>query len=122
MSNPDAPEFPSPFELEERPLLTLVELRMRRFSGKIRSKPNWWTKVYDQDIAAKWRAEMVEYDRSMVETHWGGEKRLKWERGKLWPRDCITDAQLDYIFQELKHEAKRYDEDTGIFVRSIAMF
>ena len=111
-------EFPSPFTFKEREPTTLVELRMRLFSSKIRSKPDWWDKVNDAAIAQKWREEMIEQDRALVERLWGGEERLiNWEDGaKKWPRERITPAQLDYIFQELKYEAARRDPETGIFV------
>ena len=33
-------------------------------------------------------------------------------------RSKITDAQLDYIFDQLRYEATRYDAATGIFVRT----
>ena len=110
--------FPSPFYFLDRNPYTLVELRMRLFSGNIRSKPNWWEKVHDASIVAKWREEMIEQDRILVERLWGGEERLvNWEDGaKKWPRERITLAQLDYIFQELKYEAARRDPGTGIFV------
>ena len=108
-------DFPSPFEFEQYEPITLVELRMRYFSGKIRSKPNWWDKVKDADIAARWRQEIVDHDRDMVEQFWGGEERYEYYK-KKWPRERITDAQLDYIFAELKHVADQRDPDTGIFV------
>lgn len=38
---------------------------------------------------------------------------------KKWPRDTITDAQLDYIFDQLKYEASQRDPSTGIFVSSL---
>ena len=106
------------FQHKEREPTTLVELRMRLFSSKIRSKPDWWDKVNDAAIAQKWREEMIEQDRILVERLWGGEERLvNWEDGaKKWPRERITPAQLDYIFQELKYEAARRDPGTGIFV------
>ena len=109
--------FPSPFLFIPRQPVTLVELRMRTFSGTIRSKPNWWTKVHDPEIVAKWRQEMIEQDRATVDRLWGGEKRFECGSGeKKWPRDPITDAQLDYIFDQLTYEAGRYDEATGIVV------
>ncbi|KAH9894735.1 hypothetical protein C8Q73DRAFT_745225 [Cubamyces lactineus] len=93
---------------------------MRTFSGAIRSKPNWWTKVHDADIVAKWRQEMVDQDRATVDELWGGEERLEHGRGeKQWPRDPITDAQLAYIFDQLRYEAGRYDEATGIYASAV---
>ncbi|KAI0323563.1 hypothetical protein GY45DRAFT_602048, partial [Cubamyces sp. BRFM 1775] len=113
-------EFPSPFFFKEREPVTLVELRMRTLSGLIRSKPNWWTKVNDADIVAKWQQEMVDQDRATVDQLWGGEERFEHGRGeKQWPRDPITDAQLAYIFDQLRYEAGRYDEVTGIFASAV---
>ncbi|KAI0324708.1 hypothetical protein GY45DRAFT_1349273 [Cubamyces sp. BRFM 1775] len=88
----------------------------------IRSKPNWWTKVHDAEIIAKWRQEMVEQDRATVDRLWGGEGRFEHGDGKKkWPRDPITNAQLDYIFGQLRYEAGRYDEPTGIFAVAVPM-
>ncbi|KAI0708762.1 hypothetical protein C8T65DRAFT_740144 [Cerioporus squamosus] len=90
--------FPSPFFFINRHPYTLVELRMRQFSGKIRLKPNWWQKVYDASIVAKWREEIIAQDRALVEKLWGGKERYKLGRGKKtkkWPRYPISKAQLD---------------------------
>ncbi|RPD76243.1 hypothetical protein L226DRAFT_505549 [Lentinus tigrinus ALCF2SS1-7] len=112
--------FPSPFMFEDREPTTLVELRMRSFSGKIRSKPNWWEKVDNPTIVNKWRQEMIEQDRALVDKLWAGKERLICEEdNKKWPRDPITQIQLDYIFDELKYEAAQRDADTGIFATSI---
>ncbi|KAI9060773.1 hypothetical protein FKP32DRAFT_1577374 [Trametes sanguinea] len=93
---------------------------MRTFSGMIRSKPDWWAKVNDPDLVEKWRREMVEQDRDTVEKLWGGEERFEHGWGdKQWPRDPITDVQLNYIFEQLKYEASQRDEDTGIFAAAI---
>ncbi|RPD55181.1 hypothetical protein L226DRAFT_562957 [Lentinus tigrinus ALCF2SS1-7] len=112
--------FPSPFTFEQREPTTLVELRMRSFSGKIRSKPNWWQKVEDPSVVKKWREEIVEQDRVLVDKFWGGEERLIClDNSKKWSRDTITQVQIDYIFDELKYEAAQRDPDTGIFATSI---
>ncbi|OSD06643.1 hypothetical protein PYCCODRAFT_1383781 [Trametes coccinea BRFM310] len=112
--------FPSPFVFNNREPITLIELRMRRFSGMIRSKPDWWAKINDPQLVAKWRQEMVEQDREAVDRLWGGEERYKHGSGKKkWPRDAITEAQLDYIFDQLKYEASQRDEETGIFASAI---
>ncbi|OBZ77481.1 hypothetical protein A0H81_02708 [Grifola frondosa] len=116
MSNPpELPEFPSPFNFINNVPITLVELRMRNFSGQIREKPRWWEKVHDADIVAKWRSEIIEQDEKVVEQFWGGEKRFDDGNGeKKWPREKITGAQLDYIFDELKDLAQAIDHETGI--------
>lgn len=114
------PEFPSPFVFNNRDPITLVELRMRRFSGIIRAKPSWWEKVHDAELVAKWRAEMVEQDRVSVDSLWRGVGHSDIDcEEKKWPRDPLTDAQLDYIFAQLKYEADRRDPATGICVKFI---
>ncbi len=80
---------------------------MRQFSGKVRQKTRWWEKVFDTAIASKWRDEIIEQNRVLVDKFWGGEERLRAGHGeKKWPRDPITTAQLDYIFDELKYYAR----------------
>ncbi len=110
--------FPSPFVFIPREPVTLVELRMRRFAGLVRAKSDWWKKVQDAGLVAKWRAEIVEQDRATVEQFWGYHGRYEFGSGeKQWPRDPITDAQLDYIFDQLKYEAGQLDTTAkGIFV------
>ncbi|KAI0716776.1 hypothetical protein C8Q76DRAFT_839679 [Earliella scabrosa] len=99
---------------------------MRQLSGRIRSKPTWWEKVFDDPVVAKWRTEIVEQDRALVEQLWGGEERFNvpdpdHDEGsqKQWPRDPITDAQLDYMFDELRHDAKQRDPETEIVATAI---
>ena len=112
-----AGDFPSPFDWDAREPITLVELRMRYLSGKILAKPNWWEKIHDASLVAKWRQEMVDQDRAAVETTWGLEER-RWHEytTKHWPRDLITDAQLDYVFDELRYVSSQRDDATGIYV------
>ncbi|KAH9884533.1 hypothetical protein C8Q73DRAFT_770645 [Cubamyces lactineus] len=112
--------FPAPFEFQEREPVTVVERRMRIMSFYIRIKPDWWMKVNDPEIVAKWRAEMIEQDAEALEELWGGEKRFDHGNGeKPWPREPVTDTQLDYIFDQLKYEASRRDETTGIYATTI---
>ncbi|KAI0643491.1 hypothetical protein C8Q79DRAFT_915558 [Trametes meyenii] len=92
---------------------------MRKFSGSIRAKPDWWEKVQDAALVAKWRAEMVEQDRAAVEKFWGGDQAFDYDTKKRWPRDPITDAQLNYVFDQLKYEAGQRDPVTGIFATTI---
>ncbi|KDQ52810.1 hypothetical protein JAAARDRAFT_39798 [Jaapia argillacea MUCL 33604] len=108
--------FPSPFTYSNNSTpLTLIELRMRTLSGQIRDKPQWWEKVYDTTITSKWRSEAIAQDAILVDELWGGEKAKNVGRGeKRWPKDKINDAQLDYIFEELKWFATQRDEQTGI--------
>ncbi|KAI0668068.1 hypothetical protein C8Q78DRAFT_1081473 [Trametes maxima] len=114
--------FPSPFMFHKRTPVTLVELRMRHLSGKIRQKARWWEKVQDSALVAKWRSEMIEQDREVVEQFWGGEERFELGHGeKQWPRETITPAQLDYIFDELRYEAQAMDKENGIYAATVPM-
>ncbi|KAI0773250.1 hypothetical protein BD413DRAFT_540353 [Trametes elegans] len=116
--------FPSPFAPIYCEPVPLLELRLRRFSGEIKEKPRWWDKVRDPAIVARWWGEVVEHDRKMVDELWGGEK---WyavgddEHPKHWPRDPITEAQLDYLFGELEYDAGQRDAKTGISGTAIPM-
>lgn len=110
-------EFPSPFTFILNNPVPLVELRLRRFARTIRDKPHWWEKVHDAEIVARWTREIVEHDRARVDELWGGERRLEEGKGeKQWPRDPISDAQLRYLFDELRYLASQRDEETGISV------
>ena len=115
------PAFPSAFDWELGTPITLVELRMRRYSGKIRQKPRWWGKVLDEALVQKWREEMAAHDRGMVDELWGGQERYDHGDGrKKWPRDPITEAQMDFIFAELRYEAGRMDAETGTYVSAFS--
>ncbi|KAI0332886.1 hypothetical protein GY45DRAFT_1335323 [Cubamyces sp. BRFM 1775] len=120
----DTLEFRSPFEFQQREPITLVELRMRCFSGKIRQKPRWWKKVQDDALVEKWRKEMIAEDWELVESLWGGKERFKVGQAgqeKRWPRDPIGPGQLDYIFDELRYDAQAMDMDTGIYPAAVPL-
>ena len=125
-----SPRFPSPYIFHRRDPLTLVE---RSLLGLIRQKPRWWEKVQDEALVAKWRAEMVELDRIACaqewkpialrpEEHgWFDEDENCWydpPRNKRWPSKNVTDAQLDYVFAELRWAASQVEHNTGIHVSS----
>ncbi|KAH9940076.1 uncharacterized protein BXZ73DRAFT_99078 [Epithele typhae] len=115
--------FPTPFAFGYLEPLTLVELRMLYYSCTIRAKPSWWEKIHDPDIVAKWQVEMVEHDRVTHDNFWGGSRRFRDQdrKGhvKRWPRDPLTEAQIEYIFDELEYEAGERDPDTGIFTSGV---
>ncbi|KAH9925687.1 uncharacterized protein BXZ73DRAFT_91092 [Epithele typhae] len=96
---------------------------MAYYSGKIRAKPLWWEKIRDSAVAAKWRAEMIDHDRATHDGFWGGERRSdesdKEGRAKKWPRDPLSDGQIEYIFDELVYEASVREKTTGIFASAI---
>ncbi|KAF8993753.1 hypothetical protein BDQ17DRAFT_1224385, partial [Cyathus striatus] len=62
--------------------MTLRELRMLRIMDEVTDKPNWEIKVFNEDITAKWREEILS----------SGED--------------VSSRMIDCIFDELKHKAK----------------
>ncbi|KDQ59194.1 hypothetical protein JAAARDRAFT_33923 [Jaapia argillacea MUCL 33604] len=125
-------EFPSPFMAASTlDFLTLKEFRLRALTSQILEKPNWWQKVHDETIVAKWRQEFVDQDAKMVKTM--GRVRSEPElnaayavtrdqdefywrefRKTRWPRDPLNEAQLDYVFDNLRWLAEQRDANTGI--------
>ncbi|KAL1945621.1 hypothetical protein VTO73DRAFT_1623 [Trametes versicolor] len=125
------PHFPTPFAPVLRLPTLLLEQRIRRFAREIKEKPRWWDKVRDPENVARWRREAVEHDAKMVEELWGGDQLYETflpdpnneyrQVEKKWPRDPITDAQLCYLFDELRYHADQRDTDTGISQTGIPM-
>nr|WP_323378874.1 DUF4246 domain-containing protein [Streptomyces smaragdinus] len=72
---------------------TLREHQMMRCSAAIRSKPEWFVKMNDPEIVARWRREAG-------------------ERG-------MTGAQVDYVIDELAYYAGLRDEASGIQVSDV---
>ncbi|KDQ59187.1 hypothetical protein JAAARDRAFT_33915 [Jaapia argillacea MUCL 33604] len=127
-------EFPSPFTAgNDMDFLTLKEFRLWTLTSQILEKPNWWQKVHDETIVAKWRKEFIDQDVDMVRTMWrvktreeinaaiaeaaaGGHDEVDWQefRRKRWPRDPLNEVQLDYIFDNLRWLAEQRDVNTGI--------
>lgn len=128
---PTDPHFPTPFAPVLRLPTLLLEKRIRRFAREIKEKPRWWDKVRDPENVARWRREAVEHDAKMVEELWGGDQLYETflpdpnneyrQVEKKWPRDPITDAQLCYLFDELRYHADQRDTDTGIYVGANAV-
>ena len=66
---------------------SLLELNIMNISATIRLKPEWYKKVFDANILAKWRKEL---------------------QGKAIFHDKpITAEIIDYIFDELQWKAKQ---------------
>ncbi|KAF9929590.1 hypothetical protein FBU30_001431 [Linnemannia zychae] len=66
------------------PPTLLPELTVRAASNTIREKPEWWTKIKNPIIVAKWRQELLDAS---------SERELRYR---------ITEPQLDYLFKELE--------------------
>lgn len=73
----------------------LVELKMLRLSYALRSKPSWWTKYKNPEIRAKWRAEALAHDVD---------------------GQGLTEAEVDYVLDELAGYDEMRDAETGIQV------
>ncbi|KAI0742038.1 hypothetical protein C8Q80DRAFT_1357212 [Daedaleopsis nitida] len=120
MNMSDPPEFKLPYEFHPRAPATLVELRMMKLSTMVRAKPRWWEKIHDDNLVAKWRAEMIELDRTAIYKNWDDSRKEQEDYDedepttKSWPTQPITVAQLDYVFHEPRYAASQRDEATGI--------
>ncbi|EMD35985.1 hypothetical protein CERSUDRAFT_124535 [Gelatoporia subvermispora B] len=125
------PHIPSPFVFSEINAATLVERRMHRFVADITEKPRWYEKVFDEVVIGTWRQELKEQDAVLVERLWE-TKRDEHDVGvydmydedvsayiKHWPRDRVTDAQLDWVFGFLRWAASERDPETGIEMTGI---
>ncbi|WP_084477695.1 DUF4246 domain-containing protein [Nocardia jejuensis] len=93
----DHSPFPLPFVESHRiPVAeprTVRELQMMRLSAHIRSKPQWFDKRNDAEIAQRWTREATAQDFSA--------------------------AQIRYVMAELAHYAQLRDERTGIEVAAV---
>ncbi|MFJ3668201.1 DUF4246 domain-containing protein [Streptomyces sp. NPDC090106] len=89
--------FPLPFNAASstsyEPPRTLRELQMMECSAHLRSKPGWFDKMNDPEIAARWRREAIDQG--------------------------LTEAQADYVLAELAHYAGLRDAQTGIEVSAV---
>ncbi|MFF3016908.1 DUF4246 domain-containing protein [Streptomyces sp. NPDC057939] len=91
------PAFPLPFQTSRSiPFATprtLRELQMMRCSSHIRAKPEWFDKMNDADIVARWTREAL--------------------------AQGLTEAQVRYVLAELAHYAALRDAATGIEVSAV---
>ncbi|MCY0936831.1 DUF4246 domain-containing protein [Streptomyces sp. H34-S4] len=72
---------------------TLRELQMMQCSSHIRAKPDWFVKMNDADIVARWTQEAV--------------------------AQGLTEAQVRYVLAELVHYAALRDGQTGVEVSGV---
>jgi len=65
---------------------------MCRLSAILRNKPQWWFKLKDEAIVAKWRQEAMD--------------------------QALDEKQVNYIFAELEDYAQMRDEESGAEVKN----
>ncbi|MFI8191656.1 DUF4246 domain-containing protein [Streptomyces sp. NPDC085946] len=91
------PAFPLPFHASRSLSVavprTVRELQMMQCSAHIRAKPEWFTKMKDPGIVARWTQEAL--------------------------AQGLTEAQIRYVLAELAHYAALRDERTGIEVSAV---
>ncbi|GJC80754.1 hypothetical protein ColLi_03592 [Colletotrichum liriopes] len=85
--------FPSATDGWHASTLTHLELAMLWFIEQITNKPNWHVKVFNDDIASKWKTEVMAVDWSTVE--------LKHAH--------FNDAMFDWCLAELREKANLYE-------------
>uniref|UniRef100_UPI003C7A9389 DUF4246 domain-containing protein n=1 Tax=unclassified Streptomyces TaxID=2593676 RepID=UPI003C7A9389 len=93
----ELPAFPLPFHASRSIAFatprTLRELQMMRCSSHIRAKPEWFGKMHDAGVVARWTREAAEQG--------------------------LTEAQVQYVLAELAHYAALRDGRTGIEVSAV---
>ncbi|KIL66917.1 hypothetical protein M378DRAFT_123663 [Amanita muscaria Koide BX008] len=72
------------------PLTTLCEFKMMALMNAITDKRDWHRKVFEDEISEKWKKEAIESDHG------------------------VTEAMATWCIDELRYNAKRFDESTGI--------
>lgn len=78
-------------------LTTLREISMLNFMNAITDKAEWYKKVTDESICAKWKAEV----QSTVQD--------------------FTDTMFEHSIQELRHRASRFDPTTSSYGGAVAV-
>ncbi|KAF9049333.1 hypothetical protein BDZ89DRAFT_1057685, partial [Hymenopellis radicata] len=81
---------------------TIVELRMCQLSAILRDKPEWYNKINDPVIRAKWREEALATEQALPQD--------------LDPEWKLTEAMVDYVLDEMEAYTMLRDEATGIQV------
>ncbi|MEU4871598.1 DUF4246 domain-containing protein [Streptomyces sp. NPDC021608] len=93
----DLSAFPLPFNAARSLAFatprTLRELQMMQCSALIRAKPEWFHKMNDADIVARWTQEAISQG--------------------------LTEAQVRYVLSELRHYAALRDGPTGVEVSAV---
>lgn len=69
---------------------------MQRLSYALRSKPSWWTKYKNPEIRAKWKTEAIEQE--ILD-------------------GTLTEAEVEYVLDELAGYEDMRDHENGIQVR-----
>ncbi|KAG0238702.1 hypothetical protein BGW42_002568 [Actinomortierella wolfii] len=104
-SKTHTPSLPHPWTGDDYgdglPPILLPELAMMAASNAIREKPEWWRKIHDPAIAARWRKELIDESRARSNGNDGA---------------VLRDAQIDYIFRELEWHANHRQQqlDSGV--------
>ena len=81
------PAFPTPFTYADygsgATPLTDLEMRLQRLSAAIRRKPEWWSKVHDEEIVTKWRGEAEHFLRHDDHAWRYLVDELRWHSGQV---------------------------------------
>ncbi|KAH8898840.1 hypothetical protein GQ53DRAFT_791060 [Thozetella sp. PMI_491] len=81
-------------------LLTVREVAMMALMDKLTDKPDWYQKVFDEDIVAKWRQEALTQSEDDLYKQIVDGKQHKWHPGS------IANASRQQCLQELRQKAE----------------
>ncbi|KAJ2820188.1 hypothetical protein GGI24_004567, partial [Coemansia furcata] len=101
----------------------LSEMRMRRLSGAIRAKADWFTKLQNAEIRDCWKTEAKSQSVETCE-RWKADPNSHiadiYERCNMLAEDHIlTDLEIDYVFAELDYYASLHKPGTNIMLGAV---
>ncbi|KAK4103558.1 hypothetical protein N658DRAFT_505238 [Parathielavia hyrcaniae] len=95
-------------------MLLVREVAMMLVMDRLSDKPDWNVKVFDDEIAEKWKAEALAWPD---EDLWNRIANINHGISPRWkpkmPQPILNKESVDYCIKELRHKAKHF-ERTGI--------
>ncbi|KAK4188160.1 hypothetical protein QBC35DRAFT_473900 [Podospora australis] len=108
-------------------IITVREVAMMLVMDRLTDKPDWHIKVFNDEIAEKWRQEAMAWPEDDL---WNRIQHFEIDEGRQnlhpdWyperPKNLLDRACVDYCIQELRHKAEHF-ERTGIIPTLDATF
>ncbi|KAK4031840.1 hypothetical protein C8A01DRAFT_41717 [Parachaetomium inaequale] len=95
-------------------MLLVREVAMMLVMDRLTDKPDWHIKVFDDEIAERWKTEALAWPNDDL---WKRIANLDWNRDPKWqpktPKNILDRECVDYVILELRHKAE-YFERTNI--------
>lgn len=88
--------------------LTYEELAMMWFIEQITNKPDWHAKVFNAEITAKWKAEVMAVDWAAIDLKWARFSDAMFENVCLMPvtPELATPSEIVTVYQGASGKGK----------------